>query len=233
MNTIIENIVRNARLLYQNQNTELITKTNPYLYAVSHTCITNRELMCQVPAKDSGYVGFAYLQILDLTDEPSVFQTYSTITFYFLEKAIRYGYKGEDKKDKMYIQILNDAIIDMNIGAQSICRTFAQTYNRIPSNYINFSDLNTLPNYVREVLIVEFSYFVEFEEALKLSNINIEDNYQIYQRYKTLKNFISQGYFSFAGVTNQKEAFAKGMEIRSDVYAYVARKMEKGDIVFA
>lgn len=40
MNSIIDNIVRNAHILVENQKNEPITKTNPYMYNASHLCIT-------------------------------------------------------------------------------------------------------------------------------------------------------------------------------------------------
>lgn len=42
MNPIIDEIVRNAHQLYERQEIEPITKTNPFLCNVSHLCITNR-----------------------------------------------------------------------------------------------------------------------------------------------------------------------------------------------
>ena len=54
MNPIVEEIVKNAHLLVEKQREEPITKTNPYLYNVSHLCITNRELMGRIPAEDAG-----------------------------------------------------------------------------------------------------------------------------------------------------------------------------------
>ena len=109
MNPIIEDIVRNAHKLYERQDVEPITKTNPFLYNVSHLCITNRELMGQIPAQEGGYLGFAYMHILDLTDDSGVFQIYSTISFYFTEKALKYGYVNDTGYSQIHVQTLNDA----------------------------------------------------------------------------------------------------------------------------
>lgn len=230
MDPIIQNVVKNAKLLYQNMSSEPITKTNPYLYAVSHGCLTHRDIMWQVPAEEAGYVGFSFLQILDLTDDTSVFQIYSTITFYYLEKALMFGFVDSDRTKEKYVLTLNSAIIDMNIGAQSICRTFAQAQGMTPGRYIDFSNLNALPDYVRDVLLAEYSYLVEMEQALKLLNSRIECNVQVNQRYKFLKDIIGQGYFS--GVRLQSEAYNKGKSIRARVYKYVSEKIEEGDIIF-
>ena len=108
MNPIVEEIVKNAHLLVERQHIEPITKTNPYLYSVSHLCITNRELMGKIPAEDAGYLGFAYMNILSLTEEPSVFQIYSSICFYYNEKALTYAYTGDMKNTQMHVQTLND-----------------------------------------------------------------------------------------------------------------------------
>lgn len=228
MNPIIERIAQNARLLFENQNIERITKTNPYLYAVSHLCITNRELMGQIPAEDAGYVGFAYMNILDLTEDSSVFQIYSTISFYFTEKAIRYGLSSYE--DEMKVQILNDALIIMNLGAQTICRTFAQAQGMTPRDYVNFNDLNRLPNYVREVLLVEYSYFIEFEKALRTIGMRVSDDMGLNRRYDILKHFVQTGFFD--GICSRNELYEKGLEIRKTVYEYADRKLQKGDIAF-
>ena len=233
MNTIVENIVRNAHLLVDRRDVEPITKTNPYLYNVSHLCITNRELMGQIPAEDAGYLAYAYLNILDITDEASVFQIYSSICFYYTEKALSYGYVGDNVDDPMYIQTLNTALIIMNIGARSLCRTFAQAQGMVPSNYINFNNLGALPVYVKQILLCEYSYFLEFKEALSsLSKKGISMGYdrQIDQRFDFLKQSIAHGFFEEFGT--KENLYGKAKHIRKQVYGYVASKIERGDIAF-
>ena len=171
--------------------------------------------MGQIPAQECGYIGFAYMNILNLTDEPKVFQIYSTISFYFLE---------------IHVQTLNDALIIMNIGARSLCRTFAQAQGIVPSNYINFENLYSLPSYVKQILLCEYSYFVEFVEALETKGITIERDPQMYQRYNLLKQFVSTGFFEEFGTANS--LYNKAKEVRSLVYSYAASKIEIGDIIF-
>ncbi len=230
MNPIIEEIVRNAHKLYERQNTEPITKTNPFLYNVSHLCITNRELMGQIPAQEGGYLGFAYMNILDLTDDSRVFQIYSTISFYFLEKALKYGYVNDTDFSPIHVQTLNDALIIMNIGARSLCRTFAQAQGIVPSNYINFDNFYSLPSYVKQILLCEYSYFIEFIEALETRGITIDREPQMYQRFNMLKKFVSTGFFEEFGTASS--LYNKAKEVRSLVYSYAASKIEKGDIIF-
>lgn len=230
MNPIIEEIVRNAHKLYERQNTEPITKTNPFLYNVSHLCITNRELLGQIPAQECGYLGFAYEYILHLTDDPSVFQIYSTISFYFIEKALKYGYVNDKDYSLIHVQTLNDAMIIMNIGARSLCRTFAQAQRIVPSDYINFNNLYSLPSYVKQILLCEYSYFIEFEKAIATRGITIDRDPQLSQRYKVLKKFISTGFFEEFG--KESTLYNKAKEIRNIVYSYAASKIDKGDIVF-
>lgn len=114
MNPIVEEIVKSAHLLVEKQYEEPITKTNPYLYNVSHLCITNRELMGRIPAEDAGYLGFAYMNILSLTEDTSVHQIYSSICFYYNEKALIYAYTGDRVNSQMHVQTLNDSIILLN-----------------------------------------------------------------------------------------------------------------------
>lgn len=228
MEQLIKYVIENARLLVENQYTVPITKTNPYLYNVSHTCMTNKEIMGQIPAQYAGYVGFAYMHILSLTSETIVHQTYSTISFYFLEKTIRCA-STETYKDIPYVETLNSAIILMNIGARSIYRTFAQAYGRKPNDYVNFTSLHNLPVYVKEVLLCEYSYFVELENVLTLLTALMGDN-TILKRYDFLKNCINEGYFDEIGLPN--ELYSKAKQIRERVYNYAAKKIEKGEIVF-
>lgn len=228
MNPIVEQISQNARMLFKKQHIERITKTNQYLYAVSHLCITNRELMGQIPAEDAGYVGFAYLHILDLTEDSSVFQIYSTLGFYYTEKAIRYGFQSYD--NQMKVQILDHAIVIMNLGAQTICRTFAQAQGKKPYDYVNFDDLSRLPNYVREVLLVEYSYFIEYEKALRTIGLKVSDDKASERRYGILKHFVQIGFFD--GICSRDELYEKGLEIRKTVYKYADSKLQKGDIIF-
>lgn len=230
MNPIIEEIVRNAHKLYERQDVEPITKTNPFLYNVSHLCITNRELMGQIPAQECGYLGFAYMHILDLTDDPSVFQIYSTISFYFLEKALKYGYVNDAGFSPSHVQTLNTALIIMNIGARSLCRTFAQAQGIEPSDYINYNDLYSLPSYVKQILLCEYSYFVEFEKTLASRGISLNRDPQMYQRFNMLKEFVSAGYFEEFGAGST--LYIKAKEVRSIVYSYAASKIDKGDIIF-
>ena len=230
MNPIIEEIVNNSHLLVERQYVEPITKTNPYLYNVSHLCITNRELMGKIPAEDAGYLGFAYMNILSLTDEPSVLQIYSSICYYYNEKALTYAYVGDKKNTQMHVQTLNDTLILMNIGARSLCRTFAQAQGVVPSNYINFNNLNALPSYVKQILLCEYSYFIEFEKALAIKGIHIGRNPQMSQRYDFINNCVNRGFFQEFGTKDQ--LYDKAKQIRKIVYQYTASKIEKGDIVF-
>ena len=230
MNSIIDNIVRNAHLLVENQKNEPITKTNPYLYNVSHLCITNRGLMGQIPAVEAGYLAFAYLQILNLTDEPKVFQIYSSICFYFTEKALIYGYTDDKNNDPIYAQTLNTALINMNIGARSLCRTFAQAQGLVPSNFIDFNDLYSLPVYVKQILLCEYSYFLEFESVLAYRGITLSQDPQMAQKFDFLKQLVVKGYFDEFGT--KSDLHQKAKEIRKKVYDYAASKIEKGDIVF-
>lgn len=230
MNSIVDNIVKNAHLLVENQAIEPITKTNPYLYNVLHLCIANRELMGQIPAVEAGYLAFAYLHILDLTDDSEVFQIYSTICFYYTEKALIYGYTDEKTNDPIYVQTINTALVNMNIGARSLCRTFAQAQGIVPSTYINFNDLNSLPVYVKQILLCEYSYFLEFESALAYKGISLSLDHQMVQRFDFLKNLVNKGYFDEYGTKSDLHRNAK--EIRKKVYDYAASKIEKGDIVF-
>ena len=228
MNDVVAEIVENAKHVMDMQEMIPITKTNPFLYQVLHLCLTNRDLMKEIPPVDCSYLGFAYMHILSLTDEPSVFQVYSTIGFYFNEKAL--SYKKLSENIGLYIQTLNDAIILMNIGARSLCRTFAQAYGTVPSKCVDFDNIETLPVYVRQILLCEYGYFKELETVLNICGASLDGDAQMLQRYEFLKWLVSNGYFDEFGV--QEHLFWIAKEIRRKVYVYAASKIDKGDIVF-
>ena len=90
MDPIVNRIIENAHMLIENEQFEPINKYNRHLIEVQHNCLHNPMLMGRIPAEDAGDVGIAFFYILDLTDESniSVYPTYSSISFYFLQKAL-------------------------------------------------------------------------------------------------------------------------------------------------
>lgn len=230
MNRILDEIISNAHLLVERQMYEPITKTNPYLYNVSHLCITNRQLMGQIPPIDAGYLAFAYLNIFDLTDEPSVLPIYSSICLYYAEKGLTFGYIGRNENIPIHISTLNSVIILMNIGARSLCRTFARAQNMTPCNYIDFDNLDNLPIYVKQILLCEYSYFIEFEDALASEGLSIEEDRQMALRYNFIKQKMSQGFYE--GISSKDLLYSKAKQIRKQVFEYIASKIEVGDIIF-
>jgi hypothetical protein len=118
----------------------------------------------------------------------------------------------------------------MNIGARSLCRTFAQAQGLVSSNYINFNDLYSLPVYVKQILLCEYSYFMEFEAALANRGVSLSQDPQMAQRFDFLKQLVVKGYFDEFGT--KSDLHQKAKEIRKKVYDYAASKIEKGDIVF-
>ena len=141
-----------------------------------------------------------------------------------------YGYTDDNNNDPIYAQTLNTALINMNIGARSLCRTFAQAQGLVPSNFIDFNDLYSLPVYVKQILLCEYSYFLEFESVLAYRGITLSQDPQMAQRFDFLKQLVVKGYFDEFGT--KSDLHQKAKEIRKKVYDYAASKIEKGDIVF-
>lgn len=230
MKKIIEEIVESSHLLFERQNVLPITKTNQYLYNVSHLCVTHRELIGKIPAADCGYLGFAYMHILSLTNEPIVLQTYSTMAFYFNEKFLEYGCVGELANSSMHVQTLNDALIVMNIGARFLCRTFAQAQGIEPSAYVDFNNLKHLPMYVKQILLCEFSYFAEIEEILTANGLSLDMDEQMHSRCNFIENLVLDGYFGDIGA--QDELYGIARKLRKEVFEYASRKIDKGEMLF-
>jgi hypothetical protein len=90
--------------------------------------------------------------------------------------------------------------------------------------------LYSLPSYVKQILLCEYSYFIEFEKALATRGISLNRDPQMYQRFNMLKKFVSTGFFEEFGT--ESTLYNKAKEIRSIVYSYAASKIDKGDIIF-
>lgn len=231
---VISQIVRSAHSLLIEEQTMPMTKYNPYLVDILHLCINNKELMGQIPDYDAEGVGIAFLHILNLTDESNsqVYPTYSSISFYYLQKYLNQG--KDIVPDSEYARALNRLIILMNIGAQSFCRTIARAYHQTPDNFIDFNDWMHLPSYVKKVLLLELGYFVELDKTYQSNSsfgaFGVGMSQELSMRYNFLKNLIPNRYFY--GINTIKEATSEAEEVKVVVYDYVSGKIGRGDIYF-
>lgn len=234
MNNIVTLITDNAHLLVSKENDIPITKYNPYLIKVLQLCYENKHLMGEIPSEDAGDVGIAFYHILSLTDEEDfiVYPTYSSISFYYLQKHLNQKDVYRNSVDD--IKILDKMIRLMNIGARSFCRTIAKSFGLVPADYINFSNWKELPEYVKNVLLLEYSYFVEMKHQMENDSmfqfLSLGLSTDSSNRYNFLLNCVHSGYFK--NITNEVTAITKANDIKEIVYRYVNEKITTGDILF-
>lgn len=232
---IIRKIAESAHSLIKNEHTVAITKYNPYLVDVLHLCIHNQDLIGGINAHDAGDVGVAFMYILNLTDDSNseVFPTYSSISFYFMQKYLNQG--SDIIQDTEHVRILTNMIFLMNIGARSFCRTIAYAYNQNPSDYIDFSDLKGLPSYVKKVLILEFGYFKELYDVFNsnpaFSAFGIGMSNELQTRFHFLKECVINGLFD--GIETEEQCVIEADKVKAKVYGYTSRKIERGNIFFS
>lgn len=239
MNTVINSIIENAHLLVNNQQFEPINKYNDHLINVQHLCLHNPKVMGMIPAEDAGDVGIAFYHLLDLTGEEyiSVYPTYSSISFYFLQKAIYQDSKKITFNE--HDKFITTMIKLMNIGARPFSRTIARAYGKEPSDFVNYGDWQNLPPYVKMVLLIEYSYFKDMMKYLKGSNslfdIFIEVSQEARLRYNFLVDCARNGYFDNIfneGQLDNWQIIQKAETVKKKVFNYVSSKIEVGDFIF-
>ena len=239
MDPTVSRIIGSAHMLIENEQFEPINKYNRHLIEVQHNCLHNPMLMGQIPAEDAGDVGIAFFHLLDLTDESniSVYPTYSSISFYFLQKALNQGRKAMSLVE--HDRYITSMIKLMNIGARSFCRTIARAYGIEPSNYINFADWQHLPAYIKMVLLLEYSYIKAMLKQTNVLDDVIDIYYEISQevrlRYDFLATCARNGYFDDIfeeGALDGWQILDRAEKVKKKVFNYVSMKIESGDFIF-
>ena len=239
MDPIVNRIIENAHMLIENEQFEPINKYNRHLIEVQHNCLHNPMLMGRIPAEDAGDVGIAFFYLLDLTDESniSVYPTYSSISFYLLQKAL---YQGREAMSLVeHDRYITSMIKLMNIGARSFCRTIARAYGIEPINYINFADWQHLPAYIKMVLLLEYSYIKAMLKQTNVLDDVIDIYYEISQevrlRYDFLTTCARNGYFDDIfeeGALDGWQIQDRAEKVKKKVFNYVSMKIESGDFIF-
>lgn len=238
-NIMVNQIIASAHLMLENKDFEPINKYNKHLMDVQHMCLHHPLLMREIPAEDAGDVGIAFLYLLDLTGEEyiSVFPTYASISFFFLQKCLYRGY--DTMKLCEYNRYITNMIKLMNIGARTFCHTVARAYNIEPDNYINFVNWQHLPSYVKMVLLMEYSYFKDMMKHL-IESDNVMTSYtsvskEARLRYNFLAECASNCYFDDIfndGALDNWQILEKAEIVKKTVFNYVNAKIEVGDYIF-
>lgn len=170
----------------------------------------------KVSDKSAGIVGQAYLNLLDLVSEQKVFQTLSTLAYYFISRGISFN-------EKDYV-LLEKRIVTLNLGAQTFCRTLSKAKGIHLPQYINFSDWKRLPIGVKLVLMLEFKDFEKLQTKVLLPH-------DMLMRKQWLDSSVKGGYFNDICSANQIVDFASTLHV--DVMKYLDNEiLQKGTFYF-
>lgn len=231
---VINDIVENAHNLLKHEYDTPITKYNPYLVNVSHLCITNKEILSMIPDRDAGDVGIAYLYMLDLLDtsKAQIFPTYSTLSFYFMQKCLFLG--NDILPSTEYMKILSKLIKLMNIGALSFYRSVARAYNEMPAHYFDVSNLYGLPGYVKKILLLELSYFYDLKSELERNTTYHASGFEMSPEFRNRLGFLrgleADGYFvEFIGSNTISDT---ANSIRKRVFEFADKIVSAGEFYF-
>jgi tetratricopeptide (TPR) repeat protein len=181
---------------------EILTKT-----------IRKSILLKDIPEKDFGLVGKAFLCLLDRVNDEDFFQTLSTLSYYFLSKDIDYS-----NNPKTYV----DRILVLNLGARTFCKTVAKATNQDIPTYINFNNMSNLPIPVKDILLMELYDFSVLPRQLMINDYM--------NRKNALENLARENIFS--SICSNKEILSKGHELHKIVFAYIEREVIVNGVVF-
>lgn len=177
----MENLTKHAKkaveLFYINRSEAI-----KHLAEILRVTYLDTSKLKEVEKQHAGVLGRAYIHLLDCIDDSKYFQTLSTLGYYFSSKAIEYNPTD--------IIALEGRIIGLNLGARSFYRTIASALNMSFSIYVDFSDIQTLPTYVKYVLMLEY-----WSLSLLENCIPILPN-DMLMRKSWLNNMVENGYFN-------------------------------------
>ena len=182
---------------------------------IAYTAFKRSNSLIAIPNKDAARVGETFLNLLDAIDDSSLFQTLSTLGYYFLSCGIDYNtsnYRALDKR-----------IIILNLGAQSFYKTIAHAKNLPILSYVDFNDWVSLPPIAKYVLILEYKDIKMLSSLVKLPN-------DILLRKNWFDQSIANGYFN--DVCSPHNVIQYASLLHNDVMKYLNEKIKKGVVYF-
>lgn len=192
-------------------------EASQYLGEVLKLTFNNPVFLAEIPDESAGEVGQAYLNILDLIDEPKFFQTLSTLSYYFISRGL--------KKDLNNCRLLEKRIVTLNLGAQTFWRTVAKAKNMSCPYHVNYSDWQNLPIVVKYVLILEY------RDACKLQTLALLPH-DMLMRKIWLDTSVENGYFDDVCPVDRIVDFAS--ILHNDIMAYLDDEIiRKGTYLFS
>lgn len=210
----IDSFIRNCELanhfyhLDRNKSIMLFQK-------IAYTAFKQPNSLIAIPDKDAATVGETFLNFLDAIDDESLFQTLSTLGYYFLSRSIDYNglnYQAWDKR-----------IMILNLGARSFYRTIADA-KRLPlPSHVDFNDWISLPSVVKLVLVLEYRDIEMLSCMIKLPD-------DVLLRKEWLESAVSHGYFN--DICLPRDIIKYATALHDDVMEYLDGKIKNGVVYF-
>lgn len=208
---VIYNSYKANELFYINRN-----EARVYLGKILELTFSKPDFITKIPNESAGIVGQAYLNLLDMVNEQKIFQTLSTLCYFFISHGLDYNQHDYN--------LIVKRILLLNIGAQTFCRTIAKAKGLFIPNYIDFADWQHLPIPVKYVLMLEYRDFEHLQTMIVLPH-------DMYMRKQWLDEAVKDGYFndicSVAKVSNFTLA------LHNDIMQYLENEIiQKGTFIF-
>lgn len=172
---VIHNSHKANNLFYTNKE-----EASMYLGKILELTFTQPSFLSKVPDNSAGALGQAYLNLLDIVNEPKFYQTLSTLGYYYLSCGLSY--------DSGDYNLLDKRILILNLGAQTFCRTIAKATGLFLPNYIDFNNWENFPEAVKYVLMLEYSDFEKLQRMVSLPR-------DMFVRKQWLDSAVASGYF--------------------------------------
>lgn len=176
-----------------------------YLGKILELTFYQPDFLSKVPYESAGSVGQAYLNLLDLVTEQKVFQTLSTLGYYFLSHGLEYNQHDYN--------LIHKRIVILNLGAQTFCRTIAKAKDLFLPNYIDFADWQNFPVPVKYILMLELKDF----ERLQTQKIIFPHDMSM--RKQWLNEIFEFGYFN--DVCSPSDISNFTLTLHNDVMKYL------------
>ncbi len=182
---------------------------------IAYTAFKQPNSLIAIPDKDAATVGEAFLNLLDAIDDESLFQTLSTLGYYFLSRGIDYN--------AFNYQALDKRIIILNLGARSFYKTIAKAKCLPLPSYVDFNDWTSFPSVVKFVLMLEYRDIEKLSCMIKLPD-------DVLLRKEWLERAVSHGYFN--DICLPCDIIKYATTLHNDVMEYLDRKVKNGVVYF-
>lgn len=208
---VIHNSYKANNLFHVNRD-----EASMFLGKILEQTFTQPDFLSKVPSEYAGVLGQAYLNLLDIVDEQKIFQTLSTLGYYFVSHGLEYNPYDYNLMDKR--------ILLLNLGAQTFCRTIAKAKGEFIESYINFSNWQHLPIPVKYVLMLEYSDLKKIQTMIILPH-------DLSMRKHWLDGVVKSGYFDDICSVGKISDFT--LTLHNDVMNYLENEIvHKGTFYF-